>query len=100
MHKFTELGVTIHSKSFSGEKININDVLNVEIVVEDYKVEPSKYSKYKTSECLYLQIRHQGKQRVIFIGGTRLIEAIRQVPKDKFPFTTTIKYDNKTYLFS
>lgn len=96
MNSFSEFDIKPAVKPFSGEKIDVQKLLNVEIVIEAFKVEPSKYKK---DECLYMQIRHKGEQRVIFIGSKYLIQMIRQVPVDKFPFKATIISENKTLLF-
>lgn len=39
MHKFSEFASTVH---FVGDKISINKILNKEINVLHYKIEPSK----------------------------------------------------------
>lgn len=41
MHKFSEFASTVH---FVGDKISINKILNKEINVLHYKIEPSKHN--------------------------------------------------------
>ena len=59
MRTFKEFGIKPASKSFIGDKIKIDRIVNREIVVLDYKVEDSKYNK-GNGKCLYLQIEFNG----------------------------------------
>jgi hypothetical protein len=97
MKKFSDFGIQPTTKSFSGEKIKIAKLLNKKIIVEDYKVEDSKYEG--KGKCLYLQIRVDGEQRVVFTSGKTLIEILDSVPQDGFPFETTIVEENERLLF-
>lgn len=76
----------------------MEDVLNQEIVVLDYKIAPS--TKREGTEYLTLQIEFEGQKRVIFTGGKRLIEIVKAVPDGSFPFKTTIKKEYKSFLFT
>lgn len=92
MNNFSELGIKEKPlKHLVGDKVHINQILNVAISVHDFKIEPSKYKEGK--ECLHLQIEKSGNKRVVFIGSQNLINQIKEVPIDKFPFETTIKLD-------
>ena len=55
MNDFKSFGIKPQTKSFEGDKIKIDKVLNKLIVVEDYKIEPSKFEK-GNGKCLFLQI--------------------------------------------
>lgn len=97
MKNFKDLGITVERKGFVGDKIKISKVLNREIVVYDFKIEPSKH----TERRLDLQISVDNTKHVIFTGSKFLIEMIQQVPKTAFPFRTTIKEDdNEAYYFT
>ena len=63
MKKFSELGVTVQDerKMFNCSQVSISDVLNCEIIVED------------------------------FTNAASLKKTLDQIPKDAFPFSTTIK---------
>jgi hypothetical protein len=87
MKAFSELGVK--SKNLTGDKIEIVDIIDKEITVLDYRVKDSKYSR--DGMCLTLQIQYNGETRVIFSGSGVLLEDIEKLPKEAFPFTTTIK---------
>lgn len=101
MTKFSDLGITISPKNFSGDKIAIDDILNCEIKVLDYKIAPSTLEKKKgNGMCLHLSIHHEGKNRVLFSGSVYLQEQIEKVQKSDFPFTATIKKDGKRIIFT
>lgn len=97
MKRFSDFGIKPTTKSFSGEKIKIAKLLNKKIIVEDYKVEDSKYEG--KGKCLYLQIQVEGEQRVVFTSGKSLIEALDSVPEGGFPFEATIVEENERLLF-
>lgn len=80
--------LNIKSKNLIGEKIEIVNILDKQITVTDYRVKESKYSR--DGMCMTMQIIHDGVTHVIFTGSDVLRQDIEQVPKDNFPFTTTI----------
>ena len=88
MTAFKDLGIKAELSNFTGDKIKIDRLLNAEISVLDYKIEDSKVKQ--GTKLLILQLEKQGTKHVLFSGSTILIQMIKQVPKDKFPFTTTI----------
>lgn len=98
MNEFKDFGIKPVNKGFTGEKININKILNVDIIVEDFKEEKSKYEG--KGQCLYMQIIHQAQQRVVFVGSKNLLEMIKAVPKEKFPFKTRIVKENERLEFT
>ena len=98
MHNFKDLGIKPKVNAFTGEKIKVKNVLNVSIQVLDFKLEPSKQKP--GTEFLTLQIEKAGDKRIVFTGSRVLIEQIKQVPADRFPFSTTIKGDNDYYEFT
>jgi hypothetical protein len=97
MKKFSDFGIKPITRSFSGEKIKIAKLLNKKIVVEDYKVEDSKYEG--KGKCLHMQIQVDGEQRVVFTSGKTLIEMLETIPKGGFPFEATIIEENERLLF-
>lgn len=101
MNRFSELNIKAPERGFEGEKIRISKVLNREIVVYRFRLEDSKvFKKSGAEKCLCLEISVENKKHVLFTGSTGLIETIKQVPADRFPFTTTIIEDNERYLFT
>jgi hypothetical protein len=93
MIDFKELGIAPVTKGFVGDKISINAVLNMEIIVERFQVGPSKFEGKE--DRLDMQIIFEGKQRVLWISSKTLIDMISQVPQNKFPFKTKIIMNNK-----
>ena|SRR5690554_1822635 len=88
MRKFSDLKIKPKLKSFIGEKISISRIFNTEITVLDYVIEPS--TKKPGTERLKLQIKKGETMHVIFTGSVVLMQMIQEVPKDAFPFKTTI----------
>lgn len=79
MHKFSEFASTVH---FVGDKISINKILNKEISILHYRIEPSKHG---TDDYAQMQI---------------VIKEQLEMYKDKLPFTTTIIKPRKYFTFS
>lgn len=96
MKKFSELGIKTNIQSFMGDKIKMDRILNREIVVHDFRIEDSKY----TEKCLYMQISIGQTKHVVFTGSKNLRETIQQIPKDGFPFTTTIIREAEYFTFT
>jgi len=97
MKKFSDLSINQPSKGFTGDKIKIGRVLNKSIVVHDYKITPSKFN---TGDCLFMQISIADQMHVLFTGSQVLLETIQKIPKDGFPFETTIVEEDERYQFS
>ena len=76
-----------------GDKIRIDDVINEEITILNFRV---KESKLKDGDYLTLQISKDNKKHVIFTGSHVLIDQIKKY-KDEIPFLTTIRKINKYY---
>lgn len=97
MRSFKEFGIKIENNSFIGDKVKITKILNKEIIVNAFKIDNSKFNDGK---CLHLQIEMNTIKHVVFTGSTMLAEAIQQVPKEGFPFSTTIVSENDMYFFT
>ena len=74
------------------------EVYRLPIVVIAYKIEPSKVKE--STELLTLQIEKGGEKRIVFTGSTVLIDQIKRVGEQQFPFETVIKGDNDYYEFT
>lgn len=98
MNNFKDFGIKTKNKSFTGEKIDIERVFNIEISVEDFKIEDS--TAKPGTKRLTLQIIKSDEKRIIFTGSKNLMEMISEVPKDKFPFTTKILKNEKRFEFT
>ena len=92
--------MSLRTKSFEGEKIKIDRILNKQITVLDFKIEDSKYKEKGNGKCLYIQIENDGSKRVLFSGSSYLMDMIQKVPKEGFPFITTIVKNNEHLEFT
>ncbi|MFN8317171.1 MAG: hypothetical protein U0T32_12060 [Chitinophagales bacterium] len=96
MKTFKEFNIKIENKGLDGEKIKVKKILNKEIVVTDFQVKDSKFN----GKCLHLQLESENNKHVLFTGSKVLLEAIEKVPKEGFPFKTTIVMDGDRLMFS
>lgn len=84
-----------------GPKIDVNKLFGREIIVHGCSIGPSKLPGKEDTKCLTLQISLDGNKRVVFSGSKYLLETCQQIPKEAFPFTTTIvKKDNDSHQFT
>jgi hypothetical protein len=94
---FNELGVKApESKSFTGEKIPVKKVLGKQIIIHDFKICPSKFQGTRAD----IQISSHDEKRVIFTGSSYLIGTLEKIPKESFPFSTTIVEQDEKFLFT
>jgi hypothetical protein len=96
IHSFRELNITTENKVFVGKSIEVEEIQDQEIIVHDYKLGPSKFTERGNGKCLTMQIEYEGAKRVVFSGSGGLMDMIEQVPKDRFPFKTTIVKEKET----
>lgn len=99
MNSFSQFNIKASSKSFEGDKIKIDRILNKQIIVEAFKIENSKYEK-GNGKCLHMQVIVDNAKRVVFTGSASLMEMVGKVPNDGFPFQTTIIKENERFQFS
>lgn len=88
MKSFKDFDITPVIENFVGEKITTAKLLDKEIVVKGYKIQPSKFEG--RGDRLDIQIEYKDEDRVVFTGGKYLIQTIEKVPKEGFPFKTKI----------
>lgn len=98
INNFKDFGIEPKVNSFVGEKIQVQKLFNLPIKILGFKTQPSKQKQ--GTELLTLQIEKSGEKRIVFTGSTVLIDQIRRVPENKFPFITTIRGDNDYYEFT
>jgi len=99
MKRFSEFDIKA-GDSFTGDKIKIDKILNREITVHKYKMEDSKYPKNKSGKCLYLQIELSGSMLIIFSGSDFLMNQLKQIEAESFPFIATIIKSNDHFEFT
>ncbi len=98
MKPFSAFGITPASEGFIGDKIKMAKVLNLEIEVHKFKIEDS--TKKPGTKYLNLQISVAGTKHVLFTGSSILMDMIKRVPAEGFPFTTRIIEDNERFQFT
>lgn len=98
MNTFKDLKIKILSTSFVGEKVKMKKILNSEIIVHDFAIKDSE--KKPGTKYLTLQISRKDEKEIVFTGAKFLMDMIKQIPKDKFPFLTTITQEDQIYLFT
>ena len=99
MKRFSDFDIKT-GDSFTGDKIKIDKVLNREITVHKYKTEDSKFPKNKSGKCLHMQIELSGAKLIIFSGSDFLMNQLKQIPEDDFPFIATIIKSNEHFEFT
>lgn len=100
MNKFSEFAV--EEIQFTGDKVSIDKLVNVPIIVRDFKLSESKFKKTNAEKCMTIQFEYKDKDEVkyvFFTGSTVLINQCEKY-KDKMPFATTIIKVNKYFSFS
>lgn len=101
MTSFSEMNISQENNHFVGNKVSILDILNEIIEVHSYKIVKSKLPADKGSgRCLHLQIAKDNTKYVVFSGSENLMSQIDRVPKDKFPFSVTIRKKERLLYFS
>lgn len=88
MNNFKDFNIKPSLQYFTGDKIKIGRIINTPIVVTNFKIGPS--NKKEGTEYLTLQIEKNNTKYVVFTGSTILMQLIQKVPKERFPFVTTI----------
>ena len=99
MNRFSEFAS--EEKPFDGDKVKIDDILNKEIVVCDFKQARSKYPESRTGNYTTLSIRLTCTDRnVVVFTGSEVIHDQCVKYKEHMPFVATIKKINKYYTFT
>jgi len=84
------------SRRLEGEKVKIEDILNIEITITGYDVRKSKYEKNESGKVLTVEFEKDHIKRIFFTGSEVLISQLEKYA-DNIPFLTTIKKINKFY---
>lgn len=100
MKDFSELEIESDSDNLSGEKIKIKKIFNEPIIVKKFKIVKSKYEEKGNGKCLYLQIMHNGIERLLFTGSVALQESLQRIPEESFPFSAKIIEQNERFVFA
>lgn len=101
MKKFGSLEIEPPKKMFNGDKISIYDVLNKEVIVHRFRIGPSKYQDKGNGIRMDLQLEIDNVERLLMTGSNIMMEQIKLVQDEDFPFTTTIiKLNPKGFSFT
>lgn len=84
-------------KSLDGDKKKIEEILNREILIIDFKVKDSK--KQRDSLYVTIQFKIDDVNHIVFTGSNVLINQLEKY-KDHVPFYATIKQIDRYYTFS
>lgn len=98
MTKFAELNIEVPPSLLIGEKIQMKKLLGNPILVHGFEIRPSKLPK--GGNCYYMAITYKEERRIVFVGSVVLHKMLELVPKDKFPFETTVIEDNGRHKFT
>lgn len=96
MKSFSDFGIESSQEAFTGDKIKIERLLNLPILVLKYKIGQSNFK----GRLLTLQIKKGESEHVVFTGSATLIEMIEKVPADGFPFQATIIKKDERFIFT
>jgi len=85
------------TKAFDGDKKKIENILNQEILILDFKVKESK----KKQDSLYatIQFKINDINYIVFTGSSVLIDQLEKY-KENLPFHTIIKKIDRYYTFT
>ena len=97
MKKFSDFAKD--TNVLDGDKMRIDDSLNIELKITGHRIQQSKYEKNKSGKCLTLQVDLKGVKRVIFTGSDVLISQIEKY-SEQIPFVAVIKKIDRYYTLS
>lgn len=97
MKQFSDLNIEA-KKSFIGSSILMEEVLDKEIIVEDFVIKDS--IKKPGTDCMHLQLKVDDEYRVLFTGSEFLMSQIKQLKDGDIPFKAKIIKINRHFEFS
>jgi len=86
-------------KTLEGDKIKIDDLLNIEVIINAFVVSESQYQRQDQDQYARVQVVIDDTPKVFFTGSGVLISQLQKY-QDKMPFVATIKKVNKYYTLS
>ena len=82
-----------------GEKVKLDSILNLEIIITGYKIKKSKYGASNSGQCLTVQFEQDGKHKIFFTGSEVLMQQFEKYGQE-IPFLATIKRIDRYYTLS
>lgn len=95
MKRFSEFAE--EDQQFEGDKVRLDDVLNKEVAVLNYKIGKSKYEG--KGNYVTIQIKEEDETKVVFTGSEVLATQCKKY-QEHMPFLTTIKKIDRYYTFT
>jgi hypothetical protein len=95
-HRFSDFAE--EDGPLAGKKKRIDDILNLEILVMDFKVSKSRYPE-KSEHYTTIQFECENEKFVIFTGSKVLRDQLEKY-KSELPFIAKIIKRDKYYTFS
>lgn len=87
------------SKPFDGNKQRIDDILNQEILIIDFKIKDSKQRQGTSYATIQFRHKQDDNNHIIFTGSEVIIGQLNKY-KENLPFNTIIKKIDKYYTFT
>ena len=101
MNEFKDFKIAPPEATFTGTKLKVDQIIGRDIIVHDYKIEPSKYPEKGKEHYLNMQIAIGEIKYVVFTVATALMDQIQKVPKPSgFPFKAKVIKTNERLEFS
>lgn len=97
---FKDFKIELTRTALTGDKIEMSDLLNREIIITAYSIDDSKFKDKGNGKRLTLQFIIDDRERVVFTGSIQLQDLIKKVDKTNYPFSTTIIKQNKGFKFT
>jgi hypothetical protein len=97
MKRFSDFAT--EEKPLDGVKVKLDDILNKEIEIKNFKLANSHFSKNQTGKYATIQFVCDGELKVLFTGSDVLIDQLGKY-KDELPFLATIIKINRYYTLS
>ena len=82
-----------------GEKVKLDSILNLEIVITGFKVKKSKYGSSNSGNCLTVQFEQDGERKIFFTGSEVLMQQLEKYGGE-IPFAATVKRIDRYYTLS
>jgi len=82
-----------------GEKVKLDSILNIEILITGYKIKKSKYGASNSGQCLTVQFEQDGQRKIFFTGSEVLAQQFDKYGNE-IPFVATIKRIDRYYTLS
>jgi hypothetical protein len=93
--------ISKETERLEGEKVKLDSILNENIVIHNFSLSQSSFSKNKSGMYVMVQFSkgESGERKVFFSGSDVLIDQFQRYKED-MPYQVQIKRVNKYYTLS